>query len=51
LNNILKTISEKMEPTVKSIEGDVYKLNRDRVIIGMANFIAGIQTFPVLKRS
>ena len=32
-----------MEPTIKSIEGDVYKLNRDRVIIGMANFIAGIQ--------
>jgi hypothetical protein len=30
-----------MQPTIKSIEGDIYKLNRDRVIIGMANFIAG----------
>jgi hypothetical protein len=41
LGHILNKIREKMAPTIKSIEEDIFKLNRDRIIIGMANFIAG----------
>ena len=36
----MKKIRTMISPTVKSIEGDIYKLNRDRVIIGMANWLA-----------
>ena len=36
----LKKLRTMISPTVKSIEGDIYKLNRDRVIIGMANWMA-----------
>ena len=36
----LKKIRTMSPSTVKSIEGDIYKLNRDRVIIGMANWLA-----------
>jgi len=37
---VLKRIRLAIEPTIKSIEGDIYKVNRDRVIIGLANWMA-----------
>jgi hypothetical protein len=46
INLTVKKIRKLMKPTIKSIEGSVYKLNRDRVIIGMANWMASKkQTF------
>jgi hypothetical protein len=41
LNLILFKIRRSIDPTVKSIQGDIAKLNRDRIIIAMANCIAG----------
>lgn len=41
LNLTLIKIRRSIDPTVKSIQSDIAKLNRDRIIIGMANCIAG----------
>jgi hypothetical protein len=46
INLTVKKIRKLMKPTVKSIEGSVYKLNRDRVIIGMANWMASKKQTP-----
>ena len=37
---VLKRIRGAIDPAIKNIEGDIYKVNRDRVIIGLANWMA-----------
>jgi hypothetical protein len=37
---VLKKIRAAIDPAIKSIEEDIYKVNRDRVIIGLANWMA-----------
>lgn len=44
-------IRKKIPPTIKSIEGDIFKLNRDRIIIGMANYIASKMKFFIISNS
>lgn len=40
IRNVLQSIRKTINPTIKSIEGDIFKLNRDRVIIAIANWLA-----------
>jgi hypothetical protein len=37
---VLRNIRGRIGPAVESIESDIFRLNRDRVIIAMANWLA-----------
>ena len=37
---VVQQIRDVIDATVKSIESDIFNLNRDRIIIAMANWLA-----------